>query len=76
MKLEDNLYNKVVNELEEKIFKIEDILNGKYLNAPKVTEELEEQLRFYNEILDLLFRQHDQIHKKNVISILFEEGIE
>lgn len=76
MKLEQKLYNKVVKELEEKIFEIEDILGGKYLNAPKVTEELEEQLRFYNEILDLLFRQHDQIKTKDVMTILFEEGIE
>ena len=76
MKLEQKLYNKVVNELEDKIFQIEDILNSKYLNGPRVTEELEDQLRFYNEILDLLFRQHDQIKTKDVMTILFEEGIE
>ena len=76
MKLEQKLYNKVVNELEEKIFRIEDILNGKYLKGTDVTEELEDQLRFYNEILDLLFRQHDQIKTKNVMTILFEEGVE
>lgn len=76
MKLEQKLYNKVVSELEEKIFQIEKVLNGKYLNGPKVIEELEEQLRFYNEILDLIFRQHDQIKTKDVITVLFEEGIE
>lgn len=76
MKLEQKLYNKVVRELEEKIFQIEDILNSKYQNVITVNEELEDQLRFYNEILDLLFRQHDQIKTKNVMTILFEEGVE
>ena len=80
MKLEQKLYNKVVSEIETTIFDLEE--KKKNLNlSPANKQALEDQLNFLNEILDLLFIQHDQLNDRNVqlkslYKMLFEEGIE
>ena len=80
MKIEQRLYDKVIKEIENEIFDLENKIKAEnYSNTFK--DRLEDQLRFYNEILDLLFSQHDQINLrnkqlKNLYEMLFEEGIE
>lgn len=80
MKIEQRLYDKVIKEIENEIFDLENKIKAESCSTT-FKDRLEDQLRFYNEILDLLFSQHDQINLrnkqlKNLYEMLFEEGVE